>query len=120
MGEEEQIPSSQWVRRVTGMTETEFRECKEDCIYEKESKYTTPEMIIVNQETEEEFSCGCLEILPLKEMRKYAKESNEPAFIELIVVEDRASQSKVNVATMQASYKYDNAVFLVASNFNGV
>ena len=102
-----QISSGDWVKKVTGMTETEFRKCKEKCIYEKESKYTAPEMIIVNQETKEEFSCGSLEILPLKEMRKYAKKSDKPAVIELIVIEDFQSNDQVNVSTMQAMEEYN-------------
>ena len=116
----EKIRSLDWVKRITGMTESEFRENKQDFIYAKESQYTTPEMIIINKETKEEFSCGSLEVIPLKELRQYAKKSNQPATIELIVALDMQSQNEVNVSTMQAMPQYNNAVFLAASNFNGV
>ncbi|GAB1228258.1 hypothetical protein ENUP19_0388G0011 [Entamoeba nuttalli] len=116
----EKVRKQEWVKRITGETESEFRVDKENWIYQKPSLYSTPEMVIVNKITKEEFSCGCLEMIPLKDLRKCQHQSTQGITFEIILREDDESIDHVNVATMQAMKEYNNSVFLVASNFNAV
>ncbi|EDS89053.1 hypothetical protein CL6EHI_080910 [Entamoeba histolytica] len=116
----EEVRRKDWVKRITGETESEFRVDKENWIYQKPSLYSTPEMVIVNKITKEEFSCGCLEMVPLKDLRKCQHQSTQDITFEIILREDDESIDHVNVATMQAMKEYNNSVFLVASNFNAV
>ena len=52
----ETIKGENWVQRIVGLDETEFRKHVKEYVKEKESSYSTPEMIIVNKQTNEEYN----------------------------------------------------------------
>ncbi len=114
------IKPEKWVEHITGTTETKFRKDPKKYISEKPSSYSAPELFITNKKTKEQFSCGSLELLSIKELRTYAAPSQKGAGFEIIIRDDNESVDQVNVAVMQTLKQYDGAVFLVASNFNGV
>ena len=116
----EEISNSEWFSYITGVGESEFRENVSKYVSSKKSKYTTPEMIIKNNKTGKKYSCGSLELIPLKELRAIDTTSQGSSTFEIIIILDNESRPQVSVDSQQSMKQYSNAVFLVASNFNGV
>ncbi|ELP89308.1 hypothetical protein EIN_477720 [Entamoeba invadens IP1] len=114
------ISSTEWFKYITGVSEQEFIDSKSIQVHTNSSKYTTPELIITNSKTHEDYSCGSFELLSLKELRKYSTSSDVPSTFEIYIRQTPSSLDRVEVSSMQLTPEFKNSVFLVASNFNAV
>lgn len=80
--------------------------------------------MLTNCSTKQKYQCGSFEILRLDFLRdsftkRFGTEKSEYATLELLTAESD-SKKHVNVSYLQSLPENRNAVFQVASNFNGV
>ncbi|ELP88907.1 hypothetical protein EIN_476190 [Entamoeba invadens IP1] len=121
---EEYITDTEWFKYTCGVYEEEFRKEKSLHIQENgNSAFNTPMYSIINTETTSVISSGSFELISISNLKFQTSKktlSITPCVFEILIREDLASRSQVDVCYLQADPQYNNAVFQVASNFNAV
>jgi len=122
------IRADVWFQNITGYSEPEWRRLPDKHIEQAEDG----SLLVVNQKNGKKFKAGTFRVCTLQELVGEVEslvpreDSTEPprergqVLFEIITRADRESIRFVDVAYQQAERDNRNALFQVASNFNGV
>jgi len=121
MASRRQIRCDDWFSRIVGCREIEWRQQTNKLI----SQHSDGSLFITNcTNQKKKFNAGRFSVLRLEDLRREVETSSpsKPALcpLEIITCLDGSSTRNVDVAHLQAMPENRNAVFQVASNFNGV